>query len=43
MKIAYVRTGGGGGWSRLMRTHCIQGGGGSNIGKCLRTYFMDDP
>ena len=45
MKIAYVRTGGeGGGGSRPMRTHCVQGGrGGSKIGKFLRTYFMDGP
>ena len=40
MKIAYVRTGGG---SRSMRTHCVQGGGGSKNGKFLRTYFMDGP
>ena len=25
-----------------MRTHCVQGGG-SKIGKFLRTYFMDGP
>ena len=33
---AYVRTIGGGG-SEPMRAHCVQGGGGSNIGTFLRT------
>ena len=28
MKVAYVRTGGRGGGSRPISTHCVQGGGG---------------
>ena len=41
MTIAYVRTGGGGVQTNAyaLRT----GGRGSNIGKLLRTYFMDGP
>ena len=41
MKIAYVRTGG-----RGVQTNAYAlrtGGGGSKIGKFLRTYFMDGP
>ena len=44
MKIAYVRTGGeGGGPDQCVRTAYRGGGGGSKIGKFLRTYFMDGP
>ena len=41
MKIAYVRTVGEGGPDQCVRT--AYRGGGSKIGKFLRTYFMDGP
>ena len=45
MKIAYVRTGGGGGGVQTNAYALRTGGGegGSKICKFLRTYFMDGP
>ena len=43
MKTTYVRTGGWGGGSRPMRTHCVQGGGrgGQKMANfCVRTLWM---
>ena len=43
MKIAYVRTGGGGVQTNAYALRTGGGGGGSKIGNLLRSYFMDGP